>query len=76
MSLSLDDLSQSTLDCLADLIEQRLENPDESLVPATWQDAVARQNAAADLHEVLCESGLIWIAAAPAPASSASLSLH
>ncbi len=75
MSLSLDDLSQSTLDHLADLIEQRLEAPDDSLVPATWQDAVARQTAADELREALCEAGLVWVAA-PAPASSASLSLH
>lgn len=75
MSFSLDDLSQSTLDCLADLIEQSLESPDESLVPATWQEAVARQNAAEELREALCEVGLVWIAA-PAQASSASLSLH
>jgi hypothetical protein len=75
MTLSLDDLSQSTLDCLADLIEQSLESPGESLVPATWQEAVARQNAADELREVLCAAGLVWIAS-PAPASSTSLSLH
>jgi len=75
MPFSLDALSQSTLDCLADLIEQHLENPDEPLVPATWQEAVARQNAAEELREALCEVGLVWIAT-PAPASSASLSLH
>jgi len=75
MSFSLDDLSQTTLDCLAELIEQRLENEDESLVPATWQEAVARQNAADELREALCEAGLVWVAP-PAPASSVSLSLH
>lgn len=62
MSISLADLSGATLDCLADLIEQRLENPDAVLAPATWQQAAQRDDADRELVEALHRSGRAWIA--------------
>jgi hypothetical protein len=74
--ISLDDLSQDTLDCLAELIEARLENPQDSLVPASWPEAVARQNALDELRDVLCDAGLVWVGMPDAPSSAASVALH
>jgi hypothetical protein len=76
MTISLDDLSPAALETLADLIEQRLEDPESYLAPVTWHQAQARQSAARELSQVLREADLIWVPAADGLASNASLALH
>lgn len=70
MSIPLADLSPTTLDCLAELIEQRLEDPEAMLLPATWQEAMARDDADRELVAALHAAGLGTVARAlmpPAP---------
>jgi hypothetical protein len=76
MSIYLDDLSPAALETLADLIEQRLENPDSHLTQVTWHQAQARQNAARELSQALLEADLHWVPARPGLASDASAAVH
>lgn len=59
MTFPLDDLSPAALETLADLIEERLENPDSAYRPLTWHQSQARQNAARELRQVIEEECLL-----------------
>ena len=53
MTFSLDDLSPAALDTLADLIEERLDNPHDEVAPVTWHQSQARCSAARELNQAL-----------------------
>ena len=79
MSVSFYDFSTETLDCLEDLIEQRLTNPDAALVPTTWHEAAAREEADRELTRALQQAGRAWTKAAAgnlAPPFPVSKRLH
>jgi hypothetical protein len=59
MTHPLDDLSPAALETLADMIEERLENPESGFEPATWHQTQARQNAARELRQALVEENLL-----------------
>jgi hypothetical protein len=76
MSFPLDDLSPAALETLADLIEERLENPEAEYAPVTWHEAQARRNAERELNAALDDAEMPPCAArAIAPAAQA-LTLH
>jgi hypothetical protein len=60
MTFPLDDLSPAALETLADLIEERLENPDSAYTPLTWHQSQARQNAARELRQAIEEESLLY----------------
>ena len=59
MTYPLDDLSPAALETLAELIEERLENPDAGFEAATWHQTQARQNAARELRQAITEENLL-----------------
>jgi hypothetical protein len=59
MTFPLDDLSPAALETLADLIEERLDNPDSAYAPITWHQSQARQNAARELRQAIEEENLL-----------------
>lgn len=64
MSVSFYDFSSETLNCLEDLIEQRLSDPNAALTPTTWHEAAAREEADRELTRALQEAGRAWTKAA------------
>jgi hypothetical protein len=76
MKLSLDDLSPAALETFADLIEERLENPDDGFAPATWHESQARRNAERELNTAMDDAGPGCPAARPIPQSAGALTLH
>ena len=58
MTFPLDDLSPAALETLADLIEERLENPATDFFQTTWHQAQARRSAARELNAALDDAGL------------------
>jgi hypothetical protein len=66
MTLPLDDLSPAALETLADLIEERLENPQLEVAPVTWHQSQARCSAARELNQALDDIFLAsWAAGRP-----------
>lgn len=61
MTYPLDDLSPAALETLADLIEERLENPEAGIEPATWHQTQARQSAARELRQAIAEQDQLWL---------------
>lgn len=76
MTFSLDDLSPAALETIADLIEDRLENPDADFVPATWHQAQARRSAARELLAALDDAGLIGPSIRQDILDSIAITLH
>jgi hypothetical protein len=60
MTNPLDDLSPAALETLAELIEERLENPESGFEPPTWHQTQARQSAARELRQAIVEQDLMW----------------
>jgi hypothetical protein len=59
---TLDDLSPAALETLAELIEERLENPEAGFAPATWHQSQARSSAARELNQALDDRALAcWV---------------
>ena len=76
MTFSLDDLSPAALETIADLIEDRLDQPDADFVPATWHQAQARRSAARELMAALDEAGLIDMSIRQNLLASTAITLH
>jgi hypothetical protein len=76
MSFPLDDLSPAALETLADLIEQRLENPEAGYGPVTWHEAQARRNAERELHAALDDAKIPPCVTRPVAPAAQALTLH
>lgn len=76
MTFPLDDLSPAALETLADLIEERLDNPDSIYASATWHETQARQNAARELQQALVREEPRWWPATDPTAGIAPRTLH
>ena len=53
MTFPLDDLSPAALETLAELIEERLEDPHPGPAPVTWHQSQARCSAVRELNQAL-----------------------
>ena len=72
MTFPLDDLSPAALETLAELIEERLENPQSGPAPVTWHQSQARCSAARELNQALDDIFLAsWAAGRPVLADAA-----
>ena len=60
MTNPFDDLSPAALETLAELIEERLENPESGFESPTWHQTQARQSAARELRQAIAEQDLMW----------------
>jgi hypothetical protein len=76
MTFPLDDLSPAALETLADLIEERLDNPDSGYLPATWHETQARQNAARELQRAMTQEEPRWWPAGDPTAGIGPRTLH
>lgn len=76
MTFSLDDLSPAALETLAELIEERLENPHSGFEPATWHQAQAQRSAERELNAALDDAGRLQLRARRIPAEAGSATLH
>jgi hypothetical protein len=76
MSFPLDDLSPAALETLADLIEERLENPEAGYAAVTWHEAQARRNAERELHAALEDAEMLPRAVYPVAPAARALTLH
>lgn len=76
MTFPFDDLSPAALETLADLIEERLENPDSAFAPATWHQAQARQNAARELRQAIEADDMPWWPAGEVASTADARTLH
>ena len=76
MSFPFDDLSPAALETLADLIEERLANPEAEYAPVTWHEAQARRSAERELNTALEDAGMLPRTAHSVAPAAQALTLH